>query len=141
MAAENGNNVKVHYTGKLQDGTVFDSSEGRDPLAFTLGAGQMIVGFEKAVLGMSVGDKTTAEIPATEAYGERNEQLIMPFPKDKFPKDMEVSVGMPLTMQNQDGQPIPVTVVEIKETEIMLDANHQLAGKDLIFDIEVVEIA
>jgi len=135
-----GDQVKVHYTGRLTDGTVFDSSEGRDPLAFQVGAGMMIVGFDKAVDGMKVGDKKTAEIPAAEAYGEKSEEMLFDVPRANLPEDMEVEVGMPLAMQQSDGSPVPVIVAEIKGDTVVIDANHELAGKDLVFDIEMVEI-
>jgi len=135
-----GDQIKVHYTGRLTDGTVFDSSEGREPLAFEVGAGMMIAGFDKAVNGMKVGDKKTAEIPADEAYGQKNEEMLIDVPRTNLPEDMEVVVGMPLTMQQPDGTPVPVTIAEIKGDTVVIDANHDLAGKDLVFDIEVVEI-
>lgn len=141
MQAKNGDNVKVHYTGKLTDGEIFDSSEGRDPLAFTVGAGQMIKGFDLAIPGMSVGDKKTVTIAAADAYGESNPDAIIDFPKENVPADMILTPGMKLTLSNQQGQPVPVVVVEVTETTVVLDANHFLAGKDLVFDIELVEIA
>ncbi len=141
MQAKNGDNVKVHYTGKLTDGEIFDSSEGRDPLAFTVGAGQMIKGFDLAIPGMSVGDKKTVTIAAADAYGESNPDAIIDFPKENVPADMILTPGMKLTLSNQQGQPVPVVVVEVTDTTVVLDANHFLAGKDLVFDIELVEIA
>jgi peptidylprolyl isomerase len=140
MQAKNGDNVKVHYTGKLVNGEQFDSSAGREPLGFTVGAGQMIKGFDAAIPGMVVGDKKTINIPAAEAYGERSEEAMIPFPKEHVPADMKLEPGMPLTLTNQQGQPVNVVVVEVKEDVIILDANHFLAGQDLIFDIELVEI-
>lgn len=138
--AKNGDNVKVHYIGKLTTGELFDSSEGREPLGFTVGAGQMIKGFDAAIPGMSVGDKKTITIPAAEAYGERSDEAMIEFPKENVPPGMELEAGMQLTLTNQHGQPFPVTVTEVREDVIVLDANHQLAGKDLVFDIELVEI-
>ncbi len=138
--AKNGDNVKVHYTGKLTTGEQFDSSTGRDPLGFTVGAGQMIKGFDAAIPGMAIGDKKTVTIPATEAYGETNPEAIIEFPRANVPADMKLEAGLPLTLQNQYGQPVPVVIVEIKEEVIVLDANHHLAGKDLVFDIELVSI-
>ena len=135
-----GDQIKAHYTGRLTDGTVFDSSEGREPLAFEVGAGMMIAGFDKAVDGMKVGDKKTANIPAEEAYGSRSEEMLFEVPRTNLPEDMEVVEGMPLVMQQPDGTPVPVVVAEIKGDTVIIDANHDLAGKDLIFDIEVVEI-
>jgi peptidylprolyl isomerase len=136
-----GDTVKVHYHGKLTDGSTFDKSEGREPLEFEVGAGQMIQGFDNGVLGMAVGEKKTVHIPAAEAYGEKNEEMIMPFPINQFPPEMEPQVGMQLQMSNGSGQVFPVTIVAVNEESVMLDANHSLAGKDLVFDIELVEIA
>ncbi|MCP9753235.1 peptidylprolyl isomerase [Ferruginibacter sp. HRS2-29] len=138
---KNGDTVKVHYTGKLTTGDQFDSSAGREPLEFTVGAGQMIPGFDAALPGMIVGDKKTVTIPAADGYGEVNEQAIIEFPKENVPADMKLEPGMSLTLSNQEGQPFPVVVKEIKDDMIILDANHFLAGKDLVFDIELVEIA
>jgi len=135
-----GDKVKVHYTGKLEDGEQFDSSEGREPLAFTVGAGQMIKGFDAALPGMSVGDKKQVNIAATEGYGERSEDAMIDFPKENVPADMKLELGMSLTLTNQEGQPFPVVITEIKEESVLLDANHFLAGKALVFDIELVEI-
>ncbi|MEO6671246.1 MAG: peptidylprolyl isomerase [Ferruginibacter sp.] len=136
-----GDVVKVHYTGKLTSGEQFDSSMDREPLEFTVGAGQMIKGFDSALPGMSVGQKKTINIPAEDGYGERSEEAIIPFPKENVPPDMKLEPGMTLTLSNQDGQPVPVVVTEIKDDVVMLDANHFLAGQELIFDIELVEIA
>jgi len=135
-----GDVVKVHYTGKLVNGEQFDSSTGREPLEFTVGAGQMIKGFDDAMPGMSLGEKKTINIAAENAYGERSEEAIIEFPKENVPADMVLEPGMPLTLSNQAGQPVPVIVVEVKEELIVLDANHFLAGQELIFDIELVEI-
>ena len=139
--AKNGDNVKVHYKGKLTTGEQFDSSEGREPLAFTVGAGQMIKGFDEAIPGMSVGEKKTINIAPESAYGAKNEEAIVEFPKSNIPADMKLEPGMKLQLTNQDGQPIPVTVTEVKDDVVVLDANHELAGKKLIFDIELVEIS
>lgn len=138
--AKKGDQVAVHYTGKLTDGTVFDSSAGREPLAFELGAGMMIKGFDAAVDGMAVGEKVTAEIPAAEAYGEANEELIFDVPKANFPPDLKPEVGQQLAMSQPNGQQVPVKVKEVKEESVVIDANHDLAGKDLVFDIELVSI-
>ena len=135
-----GDKVKVHYHGKLTDGTTFDSSAGREPLEFEVGAGMMIPGFDKGVEGMSVGDKKTIQIVAAEAYGEANEEMIFDFPKERFPADLVPEVGMQLNMNNGQGGIIPVTIIEVKDDVVVLDANHSLAGKDLIFDIEMVDI-
>ena len=140
MQAKNGDNVKVHYTGKLVNGEQFDSSAGREPLAFTVGAGQMIKGFDAAIPGMIVGDKKTINIPAAEGYGEKDSSAIIEFPKEHVPADMKLEPGMPLTLTDPQGQPVPVIVIEVKEDFIILDANHFLAGQELVFDIELVEI-
>jgi peptidylprolyl isomerase len=138
--AKNGDNVTVHYTGKLTTGEQFDSSNGRDPLGFTIGAGQMIKGFDAALPGMAIGDKKTVTIIAAEAYGETNPEAIIQFPKTNVPADMVLEPGMPLTLTDQNGHPVQVLVVEVQEDIIVLDANHELAGKDLVFDIELVSI-
>jgi len=138
--AKNGDVVKVHYTGKLVNGEQFDSSAGREPLEFTVGAGQMIKGFDAAIPGMNVGDKKTINIPAEEAYGEKDPNAIIEFPRENVPADMQLEPGMPLTLSNQQGQPVPVVVVEVKDDVIVLDANHFLAGQELVFDIELVAI-
>jgi len=137
---KNGDVVKVHYTGKLVNGESFDSSEGREPLEFTVGAGMMIKGFDAAMPGMAVGDKKTVNIPAVDAYGEKDPSAIIEFPKENVPADMKLEPGMPLTLSNEEGQPFPVVVVEVKDEVIVLDANHFLAGQELVFDIELVEI-
>jgi len=141
MAAKQGDTVKVHYTGKLTDGTVFDSSRERDPLEFTIGEGQIIPGFEEAVEGLEQGEQTQAEVPAEKAYGERNEQAIIEVEREKLPEDLEPEVGQQLQMQQPDGQPIPVRVTDVSEAKVTLDANHPLAGETLNFEIELVEVA
>jgi FKBP-type peptidyl-prolyl cis-trans isomerase 2 len=135
-----GDTVRVHYTGKLTTGEQFDSSAGREPLEFEVGAGMMIKGFDDAVVGMVVGDKKTVNIPASEAYGERNDEMVIDFPRSNFPDDMTPEIGMQLMMNNSAGQQFPVTIVEVKDDMVILDANHMLAGKELVFDIEMVEI-
>lgn len=137
---EDGNTVKVHYTGTLKDGSVFDSSAEREPLEFKLGEGQLIPGFEKAVIGLEEGDKTKVDIPVEEAYGEAREELVINVPKDQLPDDVEPEIGMQLQVNQPDGQPVPVRIAEISDDELTLDANHPLAGKDLSFEIELVEI-
>ncbi len=136
-----GDTVKVHYHGKLEDGTTFDSSEGREPLEFEVGSGMVIAGFDDGVTGMQVGEKKTIHIPADEAYGPVQEEMIMEFPRDRFPADMTPEVGMQLNMSNGQGQNFPVVIVDVKDTVVIFDANHPLAGKDLIFDLELVAIA
>ncbi|MDE3143600.1 MAG: peptidylprolyl isomerase [Bacteroidota bacterium] len=135
-----GDTIKVHYHGKLVNGTTFDSSEGREPLEFEVGSGMVIPGFDEGVTGMAVGDKKTVQIPADQAYGPKQEDMIMEFPREKFPTDMVPEVGMQLNMNNGQGQSFPVVIVEVQETVVILDANHPLAGQDLIFDLELVEI-
>jgi len=135
-----GDKIKVHYHGKLTSGETFDSSEGRDPLEFEVGSGMVIKGFDDGVTGMAVGEKKTINIPYDEAYGARNPEMVIEMPKDRFPADMELEMGLPLMMSDNQGHQFQVTIVEIKETAVMLDANHPLAGKDLVFDLELVEI-
>jgi len=135
-----GDTVKVHYHGRLTDGTTFDSSEGREPLQFEVGSGMVIKGFDDGVMGMTVGQKKTIEIPVDEAYGPRDPQAIVEFPIDRFPPNLQPEVGMQLAMNNGAGQQIPVTIVDVKPEFVVLDANHALAGQDLIFDLELVDI-
>lgn len=137
---ENGSTVKVHYTGTLEDGEVFDSSVSREPLQFTMGQGQLIPGFEKAIIGLKVGDKTTTTIPAAEAYGEHNPQMEIKVTRAQLPEDLEPEIGMQLQLNQPNGQPIPCIITNVEGDEITIDANHPLAGKDLTFEIEVVEI-
>ena len=138
--AKKGDVVKVHYKGKLNSGEQFDSSEGREPLEFTVGAGQMISGFDAAIPGMIVGEKKTITIPPQDAYGVKNEEAIIEFPISNIPGGMKLEPGMKMQLRNEAGHPIPVVVTELKDEIVILDANHELAGKELIFDIELVEI-
>lgn len=138
--AKKGDKVKVHYKGTLTSGEQFDSSEGREPLVFTVGAGQMIKGFDDAIPGMTIGEKKTINIAPENAYGAKNLEAIIEFPKSNIPPDMKLEPGMKLQLQNEAGHPIPVVVTEIKDDVIILDANHELAGKELVFHIELVEI-
>ena len=138
VVAKTGNTVKVHYTGSLNDGTVFDTSVGREPLQFTIGQGQLIPGFEQAVIGMKIGESTTVNIPAAEAYGLHRDDLVIAMERSQLPDNIEV--GQQLQMMQTDGSTVVVTVIEISETTAMIDANHPLAGEDLIFEIELVEI-
>ena len=138
--AKKGDKVKVHYTGRLEDGTVFDSSLEREPLEFTLGGGQMIAGFDKGVDGMSVDEEKTINIPAAEAYGEHDPARVIEIGKDQLPPDMEPEIGQKLHMQHPSGQVLTVSIMEIDGDSIKLDANHELAGKDLIFDLKLVSI-
>jgi peptidylprolyl isomerase len=137
---KSGDKVRVHYQGKLRNGETFDSSQGREPLEFTVGGGQVIKGFDQGVMGMQPGDKRTVEITVDDAYGEKSEEMIIEFPKSQFPPDMNPEVGMQLMMNNGAGQSFPVVVKEVNQDSVVLDANHPLAGEDLIFDIELVEI-
>jgi FKBP-type peptidyl-prolyl cis-trans isomerase 2 len=138
---KNGDTVRVHYHGKLKDGSTFDSSEGREPLEFTVGNGQVIKGFDDAVIDMNVGDKITVEIPVENAYGERNDDMMMEYPVSDFPADMKPEVGMELNMSDNQGNVFPVVIAEVLDDSVVLDANHPLAGEDLIFEIELVSIA
>lgn len=132
--------VKVHYTGKLEDGSVFDSSKDKEPIEFTLGKGQIIPGFENGVLDMAVNETKTINIPSKEAYGERNDQMVQEVPKSQLPPEINPEVGMGLMSQTPDGKQMQLTVAEVKEESIVVDANHPLAGKDLTFEVELVEI-
>lgn len=132
--------VVVHYTGKLSTGEVFDSSKDRTPMEFTVGEGQLIPGFEKAVVGMAVEESKTFDIPSDEAYGAVREDLYYEVPKSNFPEDITPEAGMQLNMGTGDGRQVPVTVTNVGEESVNLDANHPLAGKDLTFEIQVVEI-
>jgi peptidylprolyl isomerase len=136
-----GDTASVHYTGRLEDGQVFDSSEGGDPLSFTVGAGQVISGFDKGVEGMQVGDKKTIVIEADDAYGERSEDLVQSIPRASISLDIVPEVGMSLMMTLPDGNQIPVAITEVTDEYIKLDANHPLAGKKLLFDVELVKKA
>ena len=137
---DSGNTVKVDYTGRLNDGTVFDSSEGREPLEFTLGEGQVIPGFDQGVMGMETGETKTITIPSEDAYGAHQADLVAEIEKCGVPPDMVLSVGDMLRLQQPDGRAIAATVAEIKDGSIVLDANHPLAGQDLTFDVKLVEI-
>jgi FKBP-type peptidyl-prolyl cis-trans isomerase 2 len=138
---KNDNTVKVHYKGLLKDGTVFDSSEGREPLEFKVGSGMVIKGFDEGVKGMSVSETKKIDIPVDDAYGPVMEELIQDVPKSMLPESITPEVGMQLVSTQPDGQQIPIVIRDIKEDSITVDANHQLAGKDLVFEIELVEIS
>lgn len=138
--AQTGNQVKVHYTGRLDSGEVFDSSADRDPLEFTLGQGQLIPGFEAAVTGMQAGDKKTVTIAAQDAYGPRQDDLLFSVERSQLPDHIQPEVGQQLQV-NQEGQTAVVTISELTDTTMTLDANHPLAGENLTFDLEVVEVA
>ncbi|HEC23760.1 MAG TPA: peptidylprolyl isomerase [Chloroflexi bacterium] len=138
--AKSGDTVRVHYTGKLVDGTVFDSSVDRDPLEFTIGAGQVIPGFEEAVVGMAPGDSKTATIPSAMAYGPHHAEMVLVVARTEFPEDLNPEIGQLLQIRQPDGQSFVVTVTEVSGTSVTLDANHPLAGKDLVFEIQLMEI-
>lgn len=138
--AKSGDTVKIHYTGTLDDGTEFDSSKGREPLEFELGSGQVIPGFDQAVDGMAVGDRKTVAIPAAEAYGERQDDMVQDVPRSALPPEMEPEVGMALGARSQDGAEMRLTVTAVGEETITVDGNHPLAGKDLNFDLELVSV-
>ncbi len=138
--AGTGDTVRVHYTGTHDDGTVFDTSSGREPLEFTIGSGQVIPGFDSAVDGMSPGDSETVKIPAEQAYGPHREEMMLEADRAQVPAELDPQVGERLEIKQQDGQSIPVTVTAITETLITLDGNHPLAGQALTFEIELVEI-
>lgn len=137
---KNGDKVKVNYKGTLEDGTLFDSSEGREPLEFTVGKGMVIKGFDEALPGMAIGDRKTVKIDVDNAYGHPKEDMVMEFPKSDFPEDMKPEPGMQLHLSDNQGNHFPVVVKEVKEDSVVLDANHVLAGKNLTFDIELVSI-
>lgn len=139
--AKQGDSVKVHYTGKLDDGTVFDSSVGREPLDFTVGAGQLIAGFDEAVVGMAVGEKKTVRIAPEQAYGPHNPEMTLQVPRSDLPADIQPELGMQLEASQEGGHSMVVTVVEVTDESVTFDANHPLAGKALTFEIEVVEVA
>ena len=138
--AKNGDTVTVHYTGKLEDGTVFDSSVNRDPLQFTLGEGLLIPGFEQAVLGMSPGKSTTAEVSADEAYGPHRQEMVVEIDRQEFPPHLQPEVGQQLQIPQSDGRTTRLIVTDVSEQKVTLDANHPLAGRDLTFDIQLLEI-
>ena len=139
--AKPGDTVKVHYTGKLEDGMVFDSSAEREPMEFIIGEGQIIPGFEEAVIGLEPGNSTTTTVPPEKGYGPRRDELVVSVERAQLPEDMDPQVGQRLQSEQEDGQTIAFTVTETAEESITLDANHPLAGKDLVFEIELVEIA
>ncbi|MEO8894214.1 MAG: peptidylprolyl isomerase [Coleofasciculaceae cyanobacterium] len=141
VQAKSGDTVKIHYTGRLKDGTEFDSSAEREPLEFTIGGEQVIPGFEQAVLGMALGESKTEEIPMDQAYGPHLEEMVLEVSREQIPPDINPEVGQQLQIQQANGQSVPVFVTEVTDNQITLDANHPLAGEDLTFEIELVEIA
>ncbi len=136
-----GKKVRIHYTGTLDDGSVFDSSEGRDPLEFTVGSGQIIPGLDRAIDGMATGEQKTVTIPATEAYGEYQAEARQDVPREQIPADIPLDPGTMLNMQTPDGRQIPVQVAKVTDSTVTLDANHPLAGKALTFAVELVSVA
>lgn len=138
--AKTGDTVSVHYTGKLTDGTVFDSSAQRDPLEFTIGERQVIVGFEQAVEGMTTGEKKTVQIPPEEAYGPHHAELVFQVERENLPAELDPEIGQRLAFQRPDGQTVPLTVTEVSPAGVTLDANHPLAGEELTFELELVGI-
>ena len=139
MAIKKGDKVKIEYEGKLDDGTIFDSSKGREPIEFEVGAGHVIKGFEDAVLGMEIDEEKESRIEPADAYGEKNPKLIQKVPRDKFPKDKEIEVGMKLIIGTEKAK-IPAEIIEVNDTEVTLDMNHPLAEKALNFKIKVISI-
>jgi len=140
MKAKLNDTVKVHYKGTFSSGEVFDTSEGREPLEFKLGAGQIIPGLEKGIVGMQAEESKTIDVPAADAYGERSDDLFYEVPKTQLPGDVEPEVGMSLMSQTPDGQQIPLVISEVNEETITVDANHPLAGRDLTFEVTLVSI-
>lgn len=139
--AKSGDTVTVHYTGKLEDGTVFDSSSDREPIQFAIGEGNLIPGFEQAVVGMSPGEAKTEMIPAEQAYGRHFEEMVLVVDRQQIPPDMPIDIGTQLQIRQETGDMIPVIITDVTESEVTLDANHPLAGEDLTFEIELVDIA
>ena len=137
---ENGDVVRVHYTGRLTDGTEFDSSAGREPLQFEIGSGQIIEGLDRQIAEMEEGAKQTVTIPAAEAYGERRPEQVQEIPRSAIPEEIQPTPGMQLQATTQSGQPVPIVVVDVTDETVTVDANHPLAGRDLVFDVELVEI-
>jgi peptidylprolyl isomerase/FKBP-type peptidyl-prolyl cis-trans isomerase SlpA len=139
--ANEGDEVQVHYTGKLEDGTIFDSSEDGEPLSFTIGENRVIPGFEEAVTGMEPGDSKTTEVEPEQAYGEHREDMVMEMDRDQIPGEVDPEVGQQLQLRLENGQTVPVLITALGEDSVTIDANHPLAGRKLIFDIEVVDVA
>ena len=137
---KHGDTVKIHYTGKLEDGTIFDTSTKRDPLQFIIGAGQVVSGFEQAIVGMNTSESKTVKVPADKAYGPHREEMVLVVDRNKIPKNLKLELGQELQIPQEDGQKTIVAVTNISESSVTLDANHPLAGKDLTFDIQLIEI-
>jgi len=137
---KHGDTVKIHYTGKLEDGTIFDTSAKRDPLQFIIGAGQVVSGFEQAIVGMNPSESKTVKVPTDKAYGPHREEMVLVVDRNKIPKNLKLELGQELQIPQEDGQKTIVAVTNISESSVTLDANHPLAGKDLTFDIQLIEI-
>ncbi|MDO5844332.1 MAG: peptidylprolyl isomerase [Methanocorpusculum sp.] len=140
MSVKNGDKIKVNYTGKFEDGTVFDSSEGKEPLEFTVGEGIVVKGFDAAVLGMEIGETKTSVLKPEEAYGLKSDEMVVEIPREEFGADFTANVGEKLLIQLGDGNEIPVEITEINDKIVKLDANHPLAGKTLVFTVTIVEV-
>ena len=138
--AKSGDTVEVHYTGKLDDGTVFDTSADREPLQFTIGEGEVIPGFEEGIVGMEAGEMKTINVPADKAYGSRRDQMVIQVDRNEFPPDLDPQVGDQLQLMQPNGQSIIVEVADVSDSVVTLDANHPLAGKDLVFDVQLVDV-
>lgn len=139
-AAKIGDTVLVHYTGKLDDGSVFDTSQERGPLRISLGETRLIPGFQNALVGMAPGESKTAEVPPEEAYGDRKTEMVLEVERTKLPPEVTPKVGLDLQLQTQTGQPVPAKIVDVSDKAVTIDANHPLAGRQLTFDIELVDI-
>ena len=139
--AKEGDEVQVHYTGKLEDGTVFDTSEDGEPLSFTIGENRVIPGFEEAVTGMEPGDSKTTEVEPEQAYGEHREDMVMEMERDQIPDDVDPEVGQQLQLRLENGQTVPVLITALGEDTVTIDANHPLAGRKLMFEIELIDVA
>ncbi len=138
-AIKTGDTISVHYTGKLESGKVFDSSEGKTPLKFTVGSGMLIKGFDSAVMGMQVGEKTTVVIEPEQGYGARNEEMVVDIPRKSIPEDLPLTIGIQVQLQDPNGQPMMATIAKVGDENVKMDLNHFLAGKTLEFDISIVE--
>ncbi len=139
--AENGSTVKIHYTAKYEDGTVFDTSRERDPLEFTIGEGKTIEGFEESAVGMAPGDTKEITLEPNKAFGVRDESMVQAIERSQIPDDIELAVGMPLQVQSPEGETYMVSVVALDDESVTLDGNHPLAGMTLDFEIEMVEVS
>ena len=138
--AKEGDVVRVNYTGKLEDGTVFDTSENREPLDFTIGEEKVIPGFEQAVVGMEPGETKTETLPPERAYGSRREDMVMQMNRDEIPENVDPAVGQELQLRMQNGQTVPVRIADLSDEAVTIDANHPLAGRTLVFDIELLDV-